>query len=455
MTEKILDTRIQLKYDSYENWSNNQLGEGKGANLILKKGEVGFCEIPSGNANATTAPTVLFKVGDGTTPFSGLKWASALAADVYEWAKQSTLFIQKEGTGNVVSGITWDATLNNGKGGVKFTTAAVATAQGLEDLQKEVYGENGSASDSRIDKLEQAINTNKTAWEKYEDTRYSFSTDGDKLVVKKTLYTNGVAGTEEAVGTYEFLTTDEVNTILENYYNKTQVDNLIKEAKDYADQHDANTEYHVEYDSTNKKIKLVAGADATKMEIDATAFIKDGMISTVTVDDNHDLVISFNTDAGTEDIVIPLDEFIDIYTGKTGERVNIAVSNKNEISADLVVGSIAKSYLDANVQASLDKANSAIQDHQDISGKADKVQGATANNFAGLDANGNLIDSGKKASDFATKEQGVLADNAVQGVTNVTNNGLILTKNTENIVSVDWDPDIVFVFNCGTSTTVI
>lgn len=36
------------------------------------------------------------------------------------------------------------------------------------------------------------------------------------------------------------------------------------------------------------------------------------------------------------------------------------------------------------------------------SGKADKVASATAGNFAGLDANGNLTDSGKKAADFAT-----------------------------------------------------
>ena len=33
--------------------------------------------------------------------------------------------------------------------------------------------------------------------------------------------------------------------------------------------------------------------------------------------------------------------------------------------------------------------------------KADKVKSATAGDFAGLDANGNLTDSGKKASDFA------------------------------------------------------
>ena len=36
----------------------------------------------------------------------------------------------------------------------------------------------------------------------------------------------------------------------------------------------------------------------------------------------------------------------------------------------------------------------------DTSGKADKVAGATEGNFAALDAEGNLTDSGKKAADF-------------------------------------------------------
>lgn len=39
----------------------------------------------------------------------------------------------------------------------------------------------------------------------------------------------------------------------------------------------------------------------------------------------------------------------------------------------------------------------------DVSGKADKVSGATNGDFAGLDANGNLTDSGKKPSDFIEK----------------------------------------------------
>ena len=40
--------------------------------------------------------------------------------------------------------------------------------------------------------------------------------------------------------------------------------------------------------------------------------------------------------------------------------------------------------------------------HQDISGKADKVSGGTENNFAALDSNGNLKDSGHKHGDYQT-----------------------------------------------------
>ena len=50
----------------------------------------------------------------------------------------------------------------------------------------------------------------------------------------------------------------------------------------------------------------------------------------------------------------------------------------------------------------------------DVSGKADMVSGATAGDLAGLDADGNLTDSGSKPSDFATAAQGALAASAVQ-----------------------------------------
>lgn len=101
---KVLQTRIALKYDTYANWTNANSEAGKGKNLVLLRGEIGLCEIPAvdenGHPDATTAPTVLFKVGDGTKPFSELHWVSARAADVYSWAKSETVeLIEKtEGT---------------------------------------------------------------------------------------------------------------------------------------------------------------------------------------------------------------------------------------------------------------------------------------------------------------------------------------------------------------------
>ena len=74
--------------------------------------------------------------------------------------------------------------------------------------------------------------------------------------------------------------------------------------------------------------------------------------------------------------------------------------------ADKVSGGTENNFaaLDANgnIKDSGKKASDFLTSHQDISGKADKVASATNGNFAGLDSNGNLTDSGKKASDFAT-----------------------------------------------------
>ena len=67
-----------------------------------------------------------------------------------------------------------------------------------------------------------------------------------------------------------------------------------------------------------------------------------------------------------------------------------------------------------HIKGNTQKKLSEILDEIDYSGKADKVSGATNGNFAGLDANGNLTDSGKKAADFATAAQGALADSAYQ-----------------------------------------
>lgn len=81
MATTTLNTRIQLKYDTYENWTAN--------NPVLLAGEVAVTTVQSAQAPVSQVPAILFKVGDGTNNFNTLNWASAIAADVYPWAKAS------------------------------------------------------------------------------------------------------------------------------------------------------------------------------------------------------------------------------------------------------------------------------------------------------------------------------------------------------------------------------
>lgn len=67
----------------------------------------------------------------------------------------------------------------------------------------------------------------------------------------------------------------------------------------------------IEYDSSNKVITLKdASGNTLGTPIDATDFIKDGMVNDVSIHDGN-MVISFNTDSGKEDISIPLSRIFD------------------------------------------------------------------------------------------------------------------------------------------------
>lgn len=64
------------------------------------------------------------------------------------------------------------------------------------------------------------------------------------------------------------------------------------------------------YDSGTKRLELKNTSDAVISSIDATAFVKDGMVNNVAIVGDY-LVITFNTDAGKEAINIPMSSFFD------------------------------------------------------------------------------------------------------------------------------------------------
>lgn len=171
---KNLNTRIALKYDSYENWQTH--------NPILLKGEIAIAELPiSGNkpgvgepnaAGSTpaiqNAPNILIKVGDGTNHYNDLKFVSALAADVYSWAKAATKPTYSAGE---ITGLKDYIGQQIQDTNTQYRIVAVDGAAYSYKLQKKDIGDDDYSDvsgslisltdvDSRLDTLEAAIGEN-------------------------------------------------------------------------------------------------------------------------------------------------------------------------------------------------------------------------------------------------------------------------------------------------------
>ena len=104
----------------------------------------------------------------------------------------------------------------------------------------------------------------------------------------------------------------------------------------------------------------------------------------------------------------------DVLSGKvfykaSGARStgSVDLSEKADKVSGATSGNFAGLDSNGNLTDSGSKASDFLTSHQDISGKADKVTGATNGNFAALDSNGNLTDSGHKHSDYLTSHQDI------------------------------------------------
>ena len=501
---KEIKTRIALKYNTYEYWTT---GEGK--DYAPLKGEVCFCAIESKDQGAQTAPTVLFKVGvDGIKKFSALKWASALAADVYDWAKKpESEFITWVNTivehpaapiittGNANGTIAVNGTDVAVKG---LGSAAYTNADAYATSEQGTKAENAAAAIATYGDIV-THNASEFAPHNIDTGVHSVELAGGtsngtlKLTVDGEPVDNiAVTGLQDAA----YTTVNTLNATAKGYaddvqdnltayetahkddYTNTKIDELVQGAKDYADNNDANTEYHVEYDSDNKKIKLVAGADDSKMEIDATAFIKDGMIQSVelvTEDDGGNkgqfLKITWNTDGDVDadDVTyVNVTTLVDVYVGENGDYVNVTVTSDNKIKADLTEAAKTKlnkvweevgvaARLDAALKAELQKEIDDDIATYDAGKKFGDIITHNAAEFAGIKEDGAkaLADENKLAIDAINNaETGILAQaKAYSDSLNhedtkyaaAIDGGLKLNENNEFAI----DDTVVFVLDCN------
>lgn len=235
MAIKTLNTRIQLKYDTLAHWQSEATA-GKGALLVLKKGELGIVEVPTGSSTEqTTPPAILFKVGDGVTKFKDLPWTSALAADVYAWAKKAnpdvvdfTAIINKAREG-LISSDSVVKSLDGAKGDVKlkaegYLSKSFDSTTNTITLLTDFTPEQKTAIDSGItaakvttyDRYDARITAAKKAGDDATSALTAYETKNDAAVAKKVDKTTTVNG--HALSTDVIITKADVG--LGNVENK-------------------------------------------------------------------------------------------------------------------------------------------------------------------------------------------------------------------------------------------
>lgn len=439
--EKMLNTRLQLKYDSYANWTSETLGDGKGAKFVLKAGEIGICYLPTdyqdGQVVGSQPPQILFKVGNGTATFSELPWASAKAADVYDWAKQASLPVTKEGNGNVVSSIAWDETTK----GIKFTTASVATSVDLEQLAGRVQTiENTYATDEDLAAAVATINAaiELKADKTYVDEELAKKVNNSDFNTFKEENSTAIAAAKKAG--------DDAQSDLNSY--KTSNDAVVALKANQTDLDAVSQVANAAATKTALEEEIARAQAAEKANADAITRLTEG-VSQEEIDSVNDL-INYVNEHGPQ--VTKMQEDIAANTKAISDEAARADTEEKRL-AGLIGTNTENIQKNADAIAALNAADGKVANAEkaDVASSLDEtgieqVKNIVVNKAVDADTVG-----GKQASDFATAEQGAKADTALQEITTTENGGLKVTNKNQ----IDIDTDVVFVFNCGSSTELV
>ena len=223
---------------------------------------------------------------------------------------------------NVTSGGT-----NAVKGSGIYNAITAATGALAETIAEQGYQTSGD--------VQNAISGKADAASAVTDVRVT--SDNGKKQLRYGIARNGTFGTDAVLATFNSGFT---------MYNKTvSIDTTVIAQKTdipavsgYADS--------VKYNSTSKYVEFYhGGTGGTKVfEYDASPFLIDGMVQNVEIKDVTIsgesvtcLVISFNTDAGKQDINVPLTDIFDASnyytTAQTDNKIAEATSGKADTSA--------------------------------------------------------------------------------------------------------------------------
>lgn len=201
----------------------------------------------------------------------------------------------------------------------------------------------------------------KSGWEYLTDVEF----DTSKLSATNVQSVDYTAASGSNGAKLTFKGTSETNGIIKQGTGATALQFAkVATSGNYGDLSNKITD--ITYDSVSKKIQLKVGENTYGAGFNASAFIKDGMLSEVelvTHEGKKQLKLTFNTDAGQPNngiVYVDVNDLVDVYTGTNGAKIDVTVSADNKISANVKTGSIVKTDLDTNVQSSLNKADAAL-----------------------------------------------------------------------------------------------
>lgn len=336
-TEKILNTRIQLKYDSFNNWSAK--------NPTLKQGELAIAYLAS--SYTTTTPDngthpVLFKVGPGQ--FNSLPWASALAADVYAWAKKENpdwndfpvlpIEIVDSGSGKFItdieysenkitisrSDVSWNDITDKPDFDLIDTVTTVVAGDGIA-----VTSDNADDPTYTISHADTSSVENVAAAERTYIKSLTFDDYGH--------VTGVTTGTE---------TVEDTNTA---HTHTAGVGTTVTAAGGIDGE--VKVDLNIGLKLENKTITLYDETDKTVIAtLDASDFIKDGMLNDVAYDaSTNTLTFTWNTDAGITTDTVVLSDILDPYVAGAKIVIDGTTISHVTVAAPTAMAGSGRTYL--------------------------------------------------------------------------------------------------------------
>lgn len=149
-----------------------------------------------------------------------------------------------------------------------------------------------------------------------------------------------------------------------------------------------NVAAELKYDKTTGKLELVNAAGTalgSAINLDLERFVSEATYD----DEAKKIVLSFNDESDA--LEIPIGDLVDTYTAEDSTTIKMTVTG-NKFTANAIV-----SEAEGNVLVATD--NGLYVAATDISGKVDKVAGASAGDIATLTAEGGIADSGYTLGD--------------------------------------------------------